>query len=164
MGFPQLMKFYLLYYLSKSSIDWHLFHPSSPHFGGIWESEFDPSPSEESDVLSVPEELNTSQPPTTEIAPSCHRTSNGLEEVSSEFIPPYNPQEMAGCTTKLLKEDDTSWLIKEEGPRYMANGRVLRRIQATTDCLCCNCETQDSVFKRLFINPHKLPTYPTSSI
>ncbi|GFU75555.1 integrase catalytic domain-containing protein [Trichonephila clavipes] len=26
------------YYLSKSSIDWHFIPPSSPHFGGIWES------------------------------------------------------------------------------------------------------------------------------
>ncbi|GFW61807.1 integrase catalytic domain-containing protein [Trichonephila clavipes] len=26
------------YYLSKSSIDWHFILPSSPHFGGIWES------------------------------------------------------------------------------------------------------------------------------
>ncbi|GFX94183.1 putative gag-pol protein [Trichonephila clavipes] len=28
------------YYLSKSSIDWHFIPPSSPHFGGIWESGF----------------------------------------------------------------------------------------------------------------------------
>ncbi|GFT94630.1 integrase catalytic domain-containing protein [Trichonephila clavipes] len=26
------------YYLSKSSMDWHFIPPSSPHFGGIWES------------------------------------------------------------------------------------------------------------------------------
>ncbi|GFX85630.1 hypothetical protein TNCV_2470321 [Trichonephila clavipes] len=26
------------YHLSKSSIDWHFIPPSSPHFGGIWES------------------------------------------------------------------------------------------------------------------------------
>ncbi|GFU63615.1 DNA double-strand break repair Rad50 ATPase, partial [Trichonephila clavipes] len=26
------------YYLSKSSIDWNFIPPSSPHFGGIWES------------------------------------------------------------------------------------------------------------------------------
>ncbi|GFU82334.1 hypothetical protein TNCV_4149011 [Trichonephila clavipes] len=26
------------YYLSKYSIDWHFIPPSSPHFGGIWES------------------------------------------------------------------------------------------------------------------------------
>ncbi|GFV57132.1 integrase catalytic domain-containing protein [Trichonephila clavipes] len=31
------------YYLSKSSIDWHFIPPSSPHFGDIWNQEFDPS-------------------------------------------------------------------------------------------------------------------------
>ncbi|GFV07843.1 hypothetical protein TNCV_305911 [Trichonephila clavipes] len=98
------------------------------------------------------------QPPTTEIVGSCYRTSNGLlEEVGSEFISSLQPRKKLQDAQPNLKEDDIV-LIKGRSSWYMANGSSsssASRQRRTGSC--CNCENQDSVFKRPV---HKLPIYP----
>ncbi|GFV00280.1 hypothetical protein TNCV_730011 [Trichonephila clavipes] len=90
-----------------------------------------------------------------------HQTGAFWKKWSSEFISSLQPRKKWQDAQPNLKEDDIV-LIKEEGPpgtwpmaRVLSSASRQRRTGS-----CCNCETQDSVFKRPVHKLHKLPIYP----
>ncbi|GFT87005.1 integrase catalytic domain-containing protein [Trichonephila clavipes] len=157
------------YYLSKSSIDWHFIPPSSPHFGGIWESgirsvKFHLKRVLGETILTFEDSRGSYlQPPTTEIVGSCYRTSNGAfgRSGAPNLSPPLQPRKKWQDAQPNLKEDDIV-LIKEEGPPgTWPMARVLQ-VHPGNDGLVrvATVKTQDSVFKRPVHKLHKLPIYP----
>ncbi|GFT84638.1 integrase catalytic domain-containing protein [Trichonephila clavipes] len=175
------------YYLSKSSIDWHFIPPSSPHFGGIWESgirsvkfhlkkvlgETILTFEELTTLLTQIEGLLNSRPlllPEELPSTSNHRDRWELlqnikrgfwKKWSSEFISSLQPRKKWQDAQPNLKEDDIV-LIKEEGPPgTWPMARVLQ-VHPGNDGLVrvATVKTQDSVFKRPVHKLIKLPIYP----
>ncbi|GFU64411.1 integrase catalytic domain-containing protein [Trichonephila clavipes] len=144
------------YYLSKSSIDWHFIPPSSPHFGGIWESgirsvKFHLKRVLGETILTFEDSRGASfnlQPQRSLGVATEHQTGL-LEEVEFEFISSLQPRKKWQDAQPNLKEDDIV-LIKEEGPPgTWPMARVLQ-VHPGNDGLVrvATVKTQDSVFKR----------------
>ncbi|GFS89959.1 integrase catalytic domain-containing protein [Trichonephila clavipes] len=176
------------YYLSKSSIYWHFIPPSSPHFGGIWESGIRSVKFHLKRVLGETiltfEELTTLltqiegllnsrplsyfqrsflQPPTTEIVSELlQNIKRGFwKKWSSEFISSLQPRKQWQDAQPNLKEDDIV-LIKEEGPPgTWPMARVLQ-VHPGNDGLVrvATVKTQNSVLRRPVHKLHKLPIHP----
>ncbi|GFX09833.1 integrase catalytic domain-containing protein [Trichonephila clavipes] len=157
------------YYLSKSSIDWHFIPPSSPHFGGIWESgirsiKFHLKRVLGETTLTFEDSRGASfnlQPHRSLGVATEHQTGL-LEEVElPEFISSLQPRKKWQDAQPNLKEDDIV-LIKEEGPPGTWPMAGVLQVHPGNDGLVrvSSVKTQDSVLKRPVHKLHKLPIYP----
>ncbi|GFV21540.1 integrase catalytic domain-containing protein [Trichonephila clavipes] len=162
------------YYLSKSSIDWHFIPPSSPHFGGIWESGIRPVKFYLKRVLG--ETILTFEELTTLLTnrrllnsrPLSYVNDSDIECISTltplHFLTEYATVILSNVTQDAqpnLKEDDIV-LIKEEGPPgTWPMARVLQ-VHPGNDGLVrvATVKTQDSVIKRPVHKLRKFPMYP----